>query len=336
MIRAFSRRRALAVFAATVGLPLLARGSPIADVVTWRGHALGAPATLVLNHPDRTEADRMVVAVVAEVKRLEGIFSLYRGDSALSELNRTGALVAPPRELVDLLGFCRDFWEVSGGAFDPTIQPLWALFRDHFSRPEADPSGPPEYRVRRTLGEVGFDKVKFSRDRVVLTRPGMALTLNGVAQGYITDRIVGLLRARGVTSSLVDMGENCAIGAKPDGRPWRIGLAERQDEPYQEIVLDVIDKSVATSSGNGIHFDEARRFGHILDPRSGAASTLYRRLTVVADDATTADGLSTAFSLMDEAAVRSISKNRADLQVDFVTESGEHRRMGGKAHSINL
>jgi thiamine biosynthesis lipoprotein len=329
MIRAYSRRRAIAIFAAAAGMPLLAHGTPSTSSVTWSGHALGAPATLILNHPDRAVADRMVLAVVAEVKRLEGIFSLYRDDSALSELNRIGALAAPPRELVDLLGSCHDFWRISGGAFDPTIQPLWALYRDHFSRPDAAPFGPPEHRVRRALGAVGFDAVKFNRDRVVLARAGMSLTLNGVAQGYITDRIVDLLRARGVTSSLVDMGEDRAIGAKPDGSPWRIGLAERQDEPFPEVVLEVIDKAVATSSGNRFHFDKARRFGHILDPRSGEASTSYRRLTVVANDATTADGLSTAFSLMDEPTVRSILKNRSDLQVDFVTDGGDHRRIGG-------
>jgi thiamine biosynthesis lipoprotein len=92
-------------------------------------------------------------------------------------------------------------------------------------------------------------------------------------------------------------------------------------------VLDIVDKAVATSSADGFHFDDAGRFGHILDPRSGRAPTLYRRVTVVAQDATTADGLSTAFSLMDEAGIRGAVSGQSDLTIDFVTVGGIHRRL---------
>lgn len=327
MAKGYTRRRAIAIFAAAAGLPLLSAAKAASSVVTWKGQALGAPATLILNHDDRTRAERLIEAVVAEVRRLERLFSLYIDDSALSELNRVRALVAPPQDLVALLGTCQEFWKMSGSAFDPTVQPLWSLYRDHFALPEADPSGPSTQAISETLDAVGFGGITFDRDRIVLVHPKMALTLNGIAQGYITDRIVDLLRDAGVISSLVDMGENRAIGSRADGTPWRIGLAERQDDLFPNVVLDVIDKAVATSSGMGFHFDEAQRFSHILDPRTGEAAASYRRVTVIADDATTADALSTAFSLMDETSIRSTLDRRSGVLVDLVRADGGHRRL---------
>ena len=84
---------------------------------------------------------RLVERSLAEVRRLEAVFSLYREDSALVALNRHGVLVAPPADLVALLAECRRYWELTGGAFDPTVQALWMLYRDHFSRPDRRPAG---------------------------------------------------------------------------------------------------------------------------------------------------------------------------------------------------
>ncbi|MBC7313981.1 MAG: FAD:protein FMN transferase, partial [Rhizobium sp.] len=229
MVEPITRRRAMTIMAAAAGLPLI----PFAEAalaavepVVWKGQALGAPATLILNHPDRAKAERLVTRVISEVDRLESVFSLYRKDSTLTELNLMGALAAPPGELVALLETCRDTWKASGGAFDPSVQPLWSLYARHFSTPGSDPAGPSRQQLDETLPLVDFAGVRFNRDRIALPRPGMALTLNGIAQGYITDRVVALLRGEGITSSLVSMGESRAIGAKADGSPWRIGLGE--------------------------------------------------------------------------------------------------------------
>lgn len=328
MVSSLTRRRAIAIFAAAAGLPLIRSARAATHAVHWTGQALGASASLILHHEDRKAAETLVKSVVAEVSRLEDVFSLYRKSSALSELNRVGALVAPPSDMVTLLGICRDHWQASGGTFDPTIQPLWALYRDHFSAPGADAAGPSAEAIGQALARIGFDAVGFNRDRVVLDRPGMALTLNGIAQGYVTDRVVDILRQAGVTSSLVDMGEGRAIGAQPEGTPWRIGLAASQHAAQVELVFGLVDKAVATSSASGFLFDKAGRFGHILDPRDGGAKTAYQRLTVIADNATSADALSTAFSLTDIDGIRRYISDRPGITVDLVTASGKHLRYG--------
>ena len=117
---------------------------------------MGAVATLQVHHHDRAAAERLIERSLAEVRRLEAVFSLYRDDSALVALNRQGILVAPPADLVALLAECRRYWELTGGAFDPTVQALWTLYRDHFSKPDADPQGPPEAALREAPGAGGL------------------------------------------------------------------------------------------------------------------------------------------------------------------------------------
>lgn len=323
-----SRRRVIGITAAAAGLSLLPlgrRAKAEAQLVTWQGQAMGAVATLQIHHHDRAAAQRLIERSLAEVRRLEQIFSLYREDSALSALNRQGMLVAPPTELVALLTDCRRYSELTGGAFDPTVQALWTLYRDHFTAPGASPNGPDKRSVHSALARVGINHVLFDRNRVAFAQPGMGLTLNGIAQGYATDRVVDLLRGDGIASSLVDMGESRVLGARADGTPWRIGIAD-PDQPEQiGETLEAVDRAVATSGGYGFRFDPAGRFNHLLDPRTGMSAHLYRSVTVIMPTATAADALSTAFSLL---SIPEISKTLREVglgEVRLVTAEGERR-----------
>ena len=301
-----TRRRAIGLLAAAAGLPLvLGPSRASAEVVTWHGRALGAPATLILHHPDRATAERLLTACAAEVARLERILSLYRADSALSELNHTGALAAPPPELVAILEDCQHHHTITAGAFDPTVQPLWMLYATHFSD-GGDPAGPTAAALAEARALVGLDAVRISRDRIAFTRPGMALTLNGIGQGWITDRIVELLREAGITSSMVDMGEIRALG-DAEGHPWQVGIEGTN------TVLELTDRAVATSAPQGFAFDPERRFTHIIDPRTGATPRRYGRVTVTAPTATEADALSTGFALTDREAIPALAGVTVDL-----------------------
>ena len=199
-----SRRRFIGITAAAAGLGLVPSDmgrKPRPHLVTWRGQAMGAVATLQIHHHDRAAAERLIKRSLAEVRRLEAVFSLYRDDSALAALNRQGILVAPPADLVAVLAECRRYWELTGGAFDPTVQALWTLYRDHFSKPDAASEGPPAPALREAMERVGFGQVAFDANRIALPRRGMGLTLNGIAQGYATDRVVDILRAGGLKAA---------------------------------------------------------------------------------------------------------------------------------------
>jgi thiamine biosynthesis lipoprotein len=301
MASAIARRRFIGISAAAAGmalLPLRARAAfpapGAAPLRSWSGAALGADARLLIHHPDPARAERLIARCLDEVARLERVFSLYREDSALVRLNRDGALAEPPLDLVRLLGESERFSRLTGGAFDVTVQPLWRLYADHFSRQSADPAGPPSAAIDAALARVGHGGVDVSPARIRFTRPGMAITLNGIAQGYITDRVVDLLRGEGIERALVDMGEIRATG----DAPWSVGLEDPILPGSVADTLRIENRAVATSGGYGTRFDAAGRFNHLFEPGTGTTSARYLAVSVVAAEATAADALSTAFSLL--------------------------------------
>ena len=284
-----SRRRFLTISAAVVATAGSARAAPLHQ---WRGVALGAEASITLAHP---EAGRIVREAIAEIDRLEDIFSLYRADSALSRLNRHGGLEAPPFELLECLSLCSALHTATLGVFDPTIQPLWAL---HAER-HATGSAPEQAEIAHIRPLVGFAGVTYDAQRIGFARTGMALTLNGVAQGYIADKVADRMRAEGLTDILVNTGEFHAIGKMPDGEGsgWPVSLKVGDRVLHDAVHLR--DLALASSSPLGTVFDAAGTVGHILDPRTGeAAPANWQLVSVTAPRAAVADGLSTAGCLL--------------------------------------
>jgi thiamine biosynthesis lipoprotein len=309
-----TRRRFVCITAAAAGLALLPASRAFATVASpqvkiWRGVALGADAMLQLHHPDPAEAEKLIARSLAEVSRLEKIFSLYDPESALSRLNRDGVLAGPPVELVELMSDSVRFGKLTGGAFDVTVQPLWELYATHFAEPGADPAGPGKAEIAAALARVGYGSLEIGSREIRFARPRMAATLNGIAQGYITDRIVALLRDSGIDKSLVDMGETRAIGGRPDGGAWIVGLEDPRHPGQIAERIAIENLAVSTSGGYGTLFDPAGRFNHILDPATGATSSRYLAVSVVARTSTAADALSTAFTLLPLDATRRLAES---------------------------
>lgn len=211
--------------------------------------------------------------------------------------NQLGRIDDAPGELRELLAEALLLSRLSQGAFDPTIQPLWRLYADHFASSGAAPEGPSREAIDETLQLVGWRNVKIDGASIRLGAPRMAITLNGIAQGYITDRVGALLRACRFEHVLVYMGEGLVLGPKWDGNAWRIGIANplKPSAILNEVSLG--KGAVATSGGYGYRFDAAGRFTHILDPSTGKPARRWASVTVVADNATLADGMSTALSV---------------------------------------
>ncbi|WP_315769581.1 MULTISPECIES: FAD:protein FMN transferase [unclassified Bradyrhizobium] len=324
MARAMSRRRFISISGAVAGLGVAGLGRKAtakADLAVWRGTMLGAVATMKIYHPDRNEAERLISAACAEARRLERLFSLYVEDSALVRLNRTGILVDPAVEFVELMETSLRHSELTGGLFDPTVQPLWDLYARHFSRPDADPSGPDKASMDAVLAHVGYRRLSVSRDRVVAPK-GTAVTLNGIAQGYVTDKVVDLLRAQGIAHTLVDMGESRAVGARPDGLPWEVGIADPDTPGRTQTVLSIEDRAVSTSGGYGFRFGPQGRFNHLFDPTNGGCGHLYSSVTTIAATATAADAMSTAFSLMPVVQIRSLMQPAGIERVHLIDAAG--------------
>lgn len=295
------RRRFIAIAAAAAGLPLIWAGSKPAkgaQLHIWTGSALGADAMLQIHHPDPAVADGLIVQSLQEVERLERILSLYRPGSALVRLNNDGRLADPPPDLLRILSTSAQISDLTGGAFDATVQPLWNLYAAHFSAPAPDPAGPSRAAITEALSRVDYRRVELDPRCIRFTAPGMGMTLNGIGQGYVTDCVVARLKDAGIAHALVDMGETRAIGSHPAGTPWSIGLGDPRHPGHVAQRIALQDEAVSTSGGYGTEFDAAGRFNHIFDPSDGATSWRYLSVSVVASDTTTADAMSTAFSVM--------------------------------------
>lgn len=277
-----SRRRMLTILAAATTFPASAMAR--ADMHTWQGRALGARATLRLAHPD---AAAIAARVAAEIDRLEDVFSLFRPDSALSRLNRQGSLEVPPFELLQCLSLAGRVHDATESRFDPTIQPLWRVYADSAIEGRA----PETSDLAAARNVIGWNKVQFAPDRITL-KPGMALTLNGIAQGLIADRIADLLADGGLDNVLIDTGEFRALGGEPEGDAWPVQLAAGGQVPLKT-------RALATSAPKGTTFGEGKNGeSHILDPKTGApVRPLWREISISAPSAGLADALSTAACL---------------------------------------
>lgn len=324
-----NRRRFLSVIASSAAVAMLSRETAAAlpEPIVWNGVAMGAAASMTLVDEDRTRCLRLIERCLAEIDRLENIFSLYRSGSALSRLNAEGFLDAPPMELVEVLAMSLELSRASRGVFDPSIQPLYRLYTDHFQEQGAAASGPSRDRIAAAMELVDWRKVHIDSGHVVLGRPGMALTLNAVAQGYVTDCVATLLREEGLSNVLLDLGEIVGMGHHPLGRPWLAAVSDPRDP--QRSILDVEFRdaggefpALATSAGYGTRFEASGRFNHLIDPHTGVSAHHHASVTVAASRAVVADALSTALYLMPLDDAAALLRDFAPAAAYFVNDSG--------------
>jgi thiamine biosynthesis lipoprotein len=220
---------------------------------------------------------------MAEIRRLEGVFSLYQPTSALRCLNRNAILAEPPFELLDCLTLAGSVHSASDGCFDPTVQPLWQAYALATERGQALSAA--EHAAAKAL--TGWSGVTLAPEAITL-HPGMALTLNGIAQGYIADRVAALLATHGLTHAMIDTGE---LRAMPEGL-WPVQLPDR------EIALE--GRALATSAPLGMTFGSDGRSSHIIDPALGLpVQARWKSVSISAPLAAVADAISTAACLME-------------------------------------
>ncbi|MFD2256426.1 FAD:protein FMN transferase [Luteolibacter algae] len=224
---------------------------------------------------------------------IEALFSLYQPESAISRLNRNGFLENPDSEFFQLLHTALTISETTGGLFDPTVQPLWEYRQNWKNADLVQRAELKKHTWQTALSLVDYRKIRLNRNRVDFTKPGMAITLNGIVQGYASDEIRSLLRKAGVENALVNIGEYAALGTAPDGKPWSVEI--RGKNSSRLITRDLRPNSaIAVSAGYGHVFDPEGRLHHIFHPSDGKTPNVNSTIVTEAPSATLADALSTA------------------------------------------
>jgi FAD:protein FMN transferase len=358
--RRVTRRRAFRIVAAAAGLPLMIAvvraTAPAGQLFNWQGEVLGGLAELSLWHTDEATARRAIRKIEAEIARYEAIFSLARAESEISRLNAAGSLARPSTELRALMEESRRFSMLSGGAFDVSVQPLWRLYEAHFwsGRSVANEADGGDilaraHDVARAL--VDYRQIEIGAGRIAFARPGMGVTLNSLAQGYITDAAADLLRNEGFESAFVDLGEIRALGRHPEGRPWRIGVRDgrpaagraetspagagagsagaAQEQPAP--MVELVDSAMAVSGGYGTTFEPSGRYHHIFDPTTGDSARALIDAAVIGPRATVANGLSTALCVAGEARAAALLAGCPGYRAMLTRPDGTRAEVGAAA-----
>ena len=255
--------------------------------------ALGSEVSITALHEDRREAERAIDDAFAELETVEEVMSLYRPHSQLCRLNREGAIENPHPYLVAVLRAAGETSRGSDGAFDATVQPLWQLYSD------AKKAGrlPDPAAIEEATRRVDWKKVEVTSGRIRLG-DGMAVTLNGIAQGFAADRVQAALQARGIRHALVNTGEFGVLGRKADGTPWTLGI-QHPRRPDAYIALAALEGRFLSTSGDyATSFSPDFRHHHIIDPRTGLSPAEFSSVSVVARTGIESDALTKVLFVM--------------------------------------
>ncbi|KAF2989563.1 FAD:protein FMN transferase [Methylocystis sp. MJC1] len=241
---------------------------PIPELFAFHFEAMGSPCEARLYAHGRDSAAAAAGAAVREVRRIEAAFSRYRDDSIVHAINAAGEAggdILVDDETADLLDAAFEAYRHSDGLFDITSGVLREIWNDERE------SIPSQATFAEVLARVGLDKIEWRRPKLRFRRRGMQIDFGGIGKEYAADRAAWECRAQGIVGGVVDLGGDLfVIGPHPDGAPWRIGIRD-PEQPERAVATLFIERGGVATSGNYERFWrlEGKRYGHILDPRSG-------------------------------------------------------------------
>lgn len=284
-------------------MPLLVACSEARREVVFQGQTMGTTYSVKYLSNDEPESVANEVGVAKLLDYLDAMLSTYQYDSELNRLNRTpvGEDFAVSPMFWQLLLISQRVFEQTDGAFDPTIGPLVDLWG--FGPSEREDSIPSPLEINSLLTTVGYQHLEFlPTAQSVRKESAIGIDLSAIAKGFAAEQVAAMLAEQGIENYLVEVGgEIRAAGINGRGEPWRIAIEVPALARGQvQKVIELNDHGVATSGDYRNYFErDGLRYSHTIDPRTGyPISHRLASVTVVADDATEADALATAYMVM--------------------------------------
>ncbi len=294
-------------------------------------HSMGSTIELKLYSPSEELFHRVVDACVERTKEIDRLFSNYRDDSVLAEVNGSAGVraVSVPEEFLRLVRISIRYSELTDGAFDITIGSLFKLWRTETEAGRL----PAQSRIRDALECTGFRKIKMdeARSRIFFEGNCVQLDFGAIGKGYAVDEMVKIAKENGITRGLVNFGGNIsAIGSPAGEKFWEVGV--RRPGGGSEIIskLDLANKGVATSGDYERYFEHAgKRYSHIIDPRTGWPAEDLTSVVAVSKSATEADVFSTAVSVLGPRGARMLARRDKSLGFLVIGKKGEKKSCFG-------
>ncbi len=267
-------------------------------------------------------------AAFARIAQIEERMTINRDQSEVVRINRAAGshAVSVTPDVLTVIQEGLVYSTDGDGAYDITVAPLVKLWGIGSTAARV----PSPQEIRRALTLVGYKDVEVDarQSTVFLRKPGMGLDLGSIAKGFAADEVARVLRSRGVSSALVDLGGNVlTMGRKPDGSPWRIGIQNPEEARGTKIgFVDIAGGSVTTAGTYERYFEQGgKRYFHILDARTGyPAWNGLSAVAVVAPDSITADGYDTLLFTLGLDRGRSFAESTGGrIEAVFITERHE-------------
>jgi len=306
-----------------VGGPIL-KNLGETPVIRQTRNAMGTIINLTVMTPKRKNvaaAETAVNACFEHMSELEALLSRFKPDSQVSLLNNQGILKAPHPSFLELLRQAHWISELSAGLFDVSILPLVALYQSHHVR---DGGLPDAIAIDAACSKVDYRRLAFNNDQLTFDGPGMAVTLDGIAKGYIVDEGARKLREHGISNFLLEAGGDIVVSGRPGfDRLWKVGIQDPRGNMDDLVVeLDLSDQAVATSGDYMQPFTSDFSEHHILNPRTGNSSSVLASATVIAPQLALADALATTLMVMEPDMGLELVK-KLNIQAVLITKEGK-------------
>jgi thiamine biosynthesis lipoprotein ApbE len=280
---------------------LLHAGVPHLERYEYSQIHMGVAVRIVLYERSEPAAARAATLAYSRIASLDAEMSDYRPDSATSEVaRRAPAPVRVPPDLLKLAGVAQTVAKETGGAFDPTVAPLVALWRDARKKGRL----PASLAIDRARALVGWQQIEIdpANQTIRLAQAGMKLDAGGIAKGYILGAALETLERAGVDRALLEAGGDVVVGDAPPGRAgWRIDLPNAATMPVDFVArASALTNAALSTSGPSMQFVEIGgvRYSHVIDPRSGEPLTSSLSAHVIAEDPALSDALATAATVV--------------------------------------
>jgi len=261
---------------------------------------MGSAFDLTLVANNQVEADQLFEQAISEIDRIERLISSWDQASETSQVNQMAGkkAVKVTKELYDLVFRAKAIAQLTNGAFDPTyasVDKIWTFDGRDVEQPNTE-------IISASVSKIGFDKIAFDplESSLYLPLQGMKIGFGAIGKGYAADRVKSLLQKQGVAAGIVNAsGDMSAWGIQPNGNPWQVGLINPKNKDKVFAWFPVKDQAVVTSGDyEKFVLINGKRYGHIINPKTGFPSQGVISCTVFAPKAELADALSTALFVM--------------------------------------
>ncbi len=270
--------------------------------------------SMTIYDTSRDRALEACYAAFAEIKRLIRIFDRFDKNALVGSLNETKRLLDVPPELEEVLSISRDVYDFTGGRFDITVLPLLELTKGRY---EIDHHFPSYKEIQEILPYVGWHNLSIGKGKITLTS-GAAITLDGIAKGYIIDRAASVLRERGIRYALINAGGDIRAVGDKGGSLWRIGVQDPTGARRYVQRVKIKDLAIATSGSYINYFDPSRRHFHIINIKNGSSPQRITSCSVIAPRGVMADALATGLYLYEPEDAIGLA-NASNIPVAIIT-----------------